>query len=199
MVSPYYTLTNLVATNVQGFNSVVLNPQIATNTANIASLSSYVYSSVVPHSRIPLIVLNGVSATASVGLSGYGIDQNIISGLVCVIGLTNSVVGSIELFIGIEKQSESALLLSKEFYVLAIDIYKTIHLNAHERGVEASTFLNETYSRYIELIRQNGVMDKNINDQLLDLDGFNSTIKMREILSPKSLSSTSFDSEVELV
>jgi len=60
---PYYTLSNLVPTTtveedpfcVQGFNSVVLNPQIATNTASISSLqtqvtnlSNYVYNSLVP-------------------------------------------------------------------------------------------------------------------------------------------------------
>ena len=63
MVAPYYTLSNLVPTTtieedgfvVQGFNSVVLNPQIATNTASIASLqsqltslSNYVYNSLSP-------------------------------------------------------------------------------------------------------------------------------------------------------
>jgi hypothetical protein len=73
MVSPYYTLTNLVATStltedpfcVQGFNSVVLDPQIATNATNIATnatdistLSNYVYNSLVPG----LIALQGIEA-----------------------------------------------------------------------------------------------------------------------------------------
>jgi hypothetical protein len=64
--SPYYTYTNLNPTNViaetpfcvQGFNSVVLNPQIAqiainttniaTNTTDIANLENYVYNILTP-------------------------------------------------------------------------------------------------------------------------------------------------------
>jgi hypothetical protein len=140
--------------------------------------------------RIPLIVLNGVSATASVGLSGYGINQSIISGIVCVIGLTNGIIGSIELFIGIEKMSENALMLSKEFYVLSTDIYKTITLNRDERGIDSSTFLNESYSRYIELIRQNGCIDKVFNDQLVSIDDVKPLV---QIPSPIKINEKSFD------
>jgi hypothetical protein len=140
--------------------------------------------------RIPLIVLNGVSATASVGLSGYGISQSIISGIVCVIGLTNGIIGSIELFIGIEKMSEIALVLSKDFYCLATDIYKTITLNREERGIDSSTFLNESYSRYIELIRQNGCIDKVFNDQLVSIDDIKPLVK---IPSPIKINEKSFE------
>lgn len=148
--------------------------------------------------KIPLIVLNGVSATASVGLSTYGFSQNLISGIVCVIGLTNGIITSVEMFLGIEKSAEKSIILSKEFYVLSCDIYKTIHLNPHERGVEASVFMSDCYSRYIELVRQNGVMDKTLNDQMMDLESLKSPIQMRVPLTPKSMSSVSYDSMGDL-
>lgn len=148
--------------------------------------------------KIPLIVLNGVSATASVGLSTYGFSQNLISGIVCVIGLTNGIITSVEMFLGIEKSAEKSIILSKEFYVLSCDIYKTIHLNPHERGVEASVFMSDCYSRYIELVRQNGVMDKSLNDQMMDLDSLKPPIQMRIPITPKSMSSASYDSMGDL-
>lgn len=152
--------------------------------------------------KIPLIVFNGFSATASVGLSTYGFSQNLISGMVCLIGLTNSIITSVELFLGIEKMAENAIILSKEFYVLSCDIYKCINLNAYERGVESSIFLGDCYSRYIELIRQNGVMDKSLNDQMMDLGTLRPPIRTRvPMILPQSptkqasISSSSFDSD----
>lgn len=122
--------------------------------------------------KIPMIIFNSISSVASVGLATYNVSQNMISALVCGIGLTNSIIGSIELYLGINEKASESILLSKEFYILSVDIFKTIHLTSGERGVDSSTFLNECYSRYIELIKKNGVVEKDLSDQLIDLDGF---------------------------
>jgi hypothetical protein len=81
-------------------------------------------------------------------------------------------------------------MLSKEFYVLSTDIYKTITLNRDERGIDSSTFLNESYSRYIELIRQNGCIDKVFNDQLVSVDDVKPLV---QIPSPIKINEKFFD------
>jgi len=144
--------------------------------------------------KIPLICLNGISATASVGLANYDVDQKVISAIICLIGLTNGIITSTELFLQIEKQAEKSILLCKEFYILACDIFKIIHLNERDRGVDCNKFLDETYSRYIELIRGNGVMEKEISDQLLELScgniPLNNQMPISPMKSPNSIIST---------
>ena len=55
------------------------------------------YNDKLKYFKIPLIIFNSTSSVASVGLRTYGFSQNMISALVCGIGLTNSIIGSIEL------------------------------------------------------------------------------------------------------
>jgi hypothetical protein len=46
---------------------------------------------------------------------------------------------------------ELELKQSKEFYSLAIDLYKMLHLNIEHRGEEGVSYLNKKYSMYTKL------------------------------------------------
>jgi hypothetical protein len=152
------------------------------------------YNDKLKYFKIPLIIFNSISSVASVGLGTYGFSQNLISALVCGIGLTNSIIGSIELYLGINEKASGSILLSKEYYILSVDIFKTIHLTSSERMTDPLTFLNECYSRYIDLIKKNGLVDKDIQDKLIDLDGFVKTPNIPSTPLSINVSNTSSDS-----
>jgi hypothetical protein len=145
--------------------------------------------------KLPIIVMSSISGVASVGLNGYGITQSNINAIICLLSLTTSIIGSVELFLGIHEQAEVSLILYKEWYLLATDIYKITKLKESDRGTDGIRYLDEVYSKYTELIRKNGVFDiKTVNDKLLNLDD----VLQTPLSSPLSLKMKSFDSEVDL-
>ena len=77
--------------------------------------------------RLPVIILASLNSTASVGLQPY-LEQQIISGTTCLIGMIMGIIGSLELYLGIQTSMELELKQSKEFYTLAINLYKTLAL-----------------------------------------------------------------------
>ena len=61
--------------------------------------------------RLPIILISGVSSVCAVGLQPY-IEQQTISVITCLLSLTCGIVGSIELFLGIQSQMENELLIT---------------------------------------------------------------------------------------
>jgi hypothetical protein len=139
--------------------------------------------------KLPLIVLNSLSATFSIGAGGYNIDQHIINGVICSIGIINGIISAVELQLGIERKAEDALIASKDFYILGCDILKVLTLEHDERGCESILFLNDMYAKYIELIKNNDIINKSIVDELLIINMTTKTTKIPLTLS--SLNSNS--------
>ena len=75
--------------------------------------------------RLPMIILASVNSTASVGLQPV-LDQTIISGITCLIGMIMGIIGSLELYLGIQTSMEMELKHSKDYYTLAIHIQNII-------------------------------------------------------------------------
>ena len=139
-------------------------------------------------------MLNSLSATFSIGAGGYNIDQHVINAVICSIS-------AVELQLGIERKAEDALIASKDFYILGCDILKVLTLEHDERGCESILFLNDMYSKYIELIKNNDIINKAIIDELLVINMTTKSVKMPLSLTPlSSNSSNSFTQkdEVEL-
>lgn len=55
---------------------------------------------------------------------------------------------------------EVELNSSKDFYILAIDIFKMLSLTAENRGVDGKTFLDEKYQVYCKLIETSDIIGK---------------------------------------
>jgi hypothetical protein len=110
----------------------------------------YYFKSYSKYFRIPLIILASINSTASVGLQKF-IDQQWISLTTCIIGMIIGAVTSLELYLNINSNMELELKQSKEFYSLAIDLYKMTHLNIEHRGEEGVSYLNKKYSMYTKL------------------------------------------------
>lgn len=116
--------------------------------------------------RLPLIVLASINSTASVGLQPV-LDQQIISGITCLIGMIMGIIGSLELYLGIQNAMELELKQSKEFYTLAIHLYKTLSLRRENRLEDGKEYLNEKYSLYIKLCESSNLLDRRMKSDLL--------------------------------
>jgi hypothetical protein len=119
--------------------------------------------------RLPIIVISALNSVASVSLQPF-IEQGYISLINMFLSLSCGIIGSIELFFGYSKQMELELSGSKEFYVLAVDIFKYLSLTPSNRSVDGVTFLAEAYSRYIKLIEASAILKTRIEDKLITLD-----------------------------
>jgi len=110
----------------------------------------YYFKSYSKYFRIPLILLASINSTASVGLQRF-IDQQWISLTTCIIGIIIGAITSVELYLNINSNMDLELKQSKEFYSLAVDLYKMLHLNIEHRSEEGVSYLNQKYSIYTKL------------------------------------------------
>jgi ABC-type antimicrobial peptide transport system permease subunit len=118
--------------------------------------------------RLPLIVISGINSVISVGLQQY-LEQPTISGITCVLSLICSIIGSIELFLAIQKRVEAELISSREYYLLTIDIQKTLLLNREHRPLPAKEYLEKIYNTYIKLTESSNLVKKSIKDALSEV------------------------------
>lgn len=115
--------------------------------------------------RIPIIVLSGVNSVFSVGLQPY-MNQGLISVINCLLALACGIIGSVELYLKINEQMENNFLLSKDYYILSIDIFKQLNLLRENRTIDGKTYLDEKFNEYSKLIETSEYTRKTILDNL---------------------------------
>lgn len=118
--------------------------------------------------RIPIILLSSINSVASVSFQAW-LPQSYISLVNMFLSLVVGIVGSIEMFYGLQKQMETELIGSKDFYILNCDIYKYLSLTPEHRTTEPQQFLQETYGRYIKLVEVSIVLKKKMEDTLVTI------------------------------
>lgn len=111
--------------------------------------------------RLPLIVLASINSTASVGLQPL-MEQQIISGITCLIGMFMGIISAYELYLGIQGNMELELKQSKDFYTLSIDLFKTLSLRRENRGEDGKDYLNKKYSHYIKLTEASNLLKRKL-------------------------------------
>jgi len=119
--------------------------------------------------RLPVIILNGANSIIAVGLQPYA-DQGTISLTTSLIALTCGIIGSIELYLGIQKRLENDLISQRDYYLLGIDIYKTLSLNKSNRPIPAKDFLEKSYNTYTKLIESSSTLARVKGDKLIPID-----------------------------
>lgn len=129
--------------------------------------------------RLPVIILNGANSIIAVGLQPYA-NQGAISLTTSLIALTCGIIGSIELFFGIQKRLENDLISQRDYYLLSIDIFKTLSLDKNNRPIPAKDFLEKSYNIYTKLIESSSTLAKVKGDKLIDIN-----IDEDIILTPK--------------
>ena len=118
--------------------------------------------------RIPIIILSGFNSVLSVGLSKF-VNQDLVSVITCLVSLVCGIVGSIELFLSIQSNMENELTVSKEYYLLAIDIQKILTLSRENRAPNAKEILEEKFQQYHKLFEGSQLLQKKITDRLAPL------------------------------
>jgi hypothetical protein len=118
--------------------------------------------------RIPVIVLNGANSIISVGMQPYA-TQGAISLTTSLIALTCGIVGSIELFFGIQKRLENDMISQRDYYLLGIDIFKTLSLIKANRPIPAKDFLEKSYNTYTKLIESSSTLNVIKGDKLIPI------------------------------
>jgi hypothetical protein len=119
--------------------------------------------------RIPTIVFSAIGVFASVGLVPY-LQQGYVSLTTCGLSLITGIINSIELFIGVQKGMELELSSSKDFYILATDIFKMLSLTPRNRMCSGKAFLDEKYQTYCKLIESSNLLKLKIKDRLAPLE-----------------------------
>jgi hypothetical protein len=119
--------------------------------------------------RMPVIILNGINSIFAVGLQPY-MFQGTISLTNSLIALTCGIIGSIELYLGIQKRLENDMISQRDYYLLSIDIYKTLSLNKSNRPIPAKDFLEKSYNTYTKLIESSSTLARVKGDKLIPID-----------------------------
>jgi hypothetical protein len=119
--------------------------------------------------RMPVIILNGINSIFAVGLQPY-IYQGTISLTNSLIALTCGIIGSIELYLGIQKRLENDMISQRDYYLLGIDIFKTLSLDKANRPIPAKDYLEKSYNIYTKLIESSSTLAKVKGDKLIQID-----------------------------
>ena len=126
----------------------------------------YHFKSYGKYFRIPQIILASVTSTASIGLQPL-LEQGVISGITCVLGMIMGILSAIEIYMGISTAMEVELKQSKDFYTLSIDLFKTLSLKREVRGENGKDYLNQKYSQYIKQTESSNLLKRQLKVDLL--------------------------------
>ena len=149
----------------------VLN-NIRINCVLLSKLHKHRYfelKSTLKYYRLPVIILNGANSIIAVGLQPYA-TQGAISLTTSLIALTCGIIGSIELYFGIQKRLENDMISQRDYYLLGIDIYKTLSLDKENRPIPSKDYLEKSYNIYTKLIESSSTLAKVKNDKLIPIN-----------------------------
>jgi hypothetical protein len=128
----------------------------------------FIFKDILQYFRLPLIIISGINSIVSVGLQPY-VTQSIISMITCLLALICSIIGSIELYLAIQKSMENELTSQRDYYLMSVDIYKTLSLSREHRPVPAKDYLEKQYNSYCKLIENSNTIMKRLDDRLAPL------------------------------
>ena len=116
--------------------------------------------------RIPLIILSTVNSVFSVGLSQYA-SQETTSTVNCFLSLLCAIISAIELFLGIHKKMEQALVSYHGYKLLSIRIAAQRRLTPENRQEDGHVFLTSVLNEYRNLFEGSNVLRIQLHDRLL--------------------------------
>lgn len=119
--------------------------------------------------KLPIIIVSAFNSAFSVCLQPYTEQQN-ISVINCALALLCSIIGSIEIYLGLSKRTEDEIMISKDYYILSINIYKILSLDIHNRPSDSRLILESFWNEYCGLIDKSHLLGKNIIDSLQPIE-----------------------------
>lgn len=144
-------------------NKIRINSITLSNKHRIIALH---YQSISKWFDLPIIVCS--TFASSIGSISYMPDGDKAQ-INLFISMFITILTSIKLYLNITSNLNNEILLSREFYILSVDIYKNLNLRLENRP-NGNDFLNECYSNYIKLCEKSNLMSKLRKDELLKID-----------------------------
>jgi len=119
--------------------------------------------------KLPIIIISAFNSAFCVALQPYTQQQN-ISVINCALALMCSIIGSIEIYLGVSKRVEDEVLISKEYYLLSINIYKILSLDHSNRPNDSRIVLEGFWNDYSKLIEKSHLLQCKLADSLQPID-----------------------------
>ena len=142
-------------------NSVLLSEKHKKKFYRFKSYSNYF--------DMPILILSCLSSPLSVGSQDY-LSQETISISTCIVGVLIAMITSVKLYLNIDSVLQKENKVARDFYCLAIDIFKTLTLPYQKRGEDDTTYLNKTYNTYVKLLETSTLLKQRFKqDQLINL------------------------------
>jgi len=116
---------------------------------------------------LPILITSVFSSSFS---SLNIIDQNLTNIITTSISMFITILTSIKLYLNLNNIINDENSISKDYYILSIDIYKMLLLEPENRGIEALVYLNECYSTYCKLTESSTILYKSIRKDELIID-----------------------------
>tara|TARA_R110000803_G_scaffold83754_2_gene149821 strand:- start:1885 stop:2232 length:348 start_codon:yes stop_codon:yes gene_type:complete len=76
----------------------------------------------------------------------------------------------VEVYLNIQKGMENEFAASKEYYLLAVEIFKILNVDRSRRSISGKDFLEDIMNRYRKLIEQTNLSQTKIPDTLVPLE-----------------------------
>ena len=124
------------------------------------------YQHVSKYFDIPIIILSTISSSLG---SNSMIPNSEKDTITLLISMFVTIAASVKLYLNITSNLNQEIALSREYYVLSIDIYKNLNLPMGMRP-DPVQYLNECYSQYVKLIEQSTLNNKIKKDELLKIE-----------------------------
>lgn len=128
--------------------------------------SALSYQHVSRYFDIPIIILSTISSSLG---SNSMIPDTSKETITLLISMFVTIATSIKLYLNITSNLNQEISLSREYYVLAIDIFKNLNLPLDNRP-DPVQYLNDCYSQYVKLIEQSTLNNKIKKDELLKIE-----------------------------
>jgi hypothetical protein len=119
--------------------------------------------------KLPIIIISAFNSAFCVSLQPYTQQQN-ISVINCALALMCSIIGSVEIYLGVSKRVEDEVLISKEYYLLSINIYKVLSLDACNRPHDSRIVLESFWNEYSKLVDKSHLLQCKMPDSLQPID-----------------------------
>ena len=123
--------------------------------------SFFYWKSYSKYFRIPVLVMSSINATASVGLQQF-VNQKWISLTTCIIGMLIGTITAVEMYLNVTSNMDLELKQSKDYYTLAIDIYRITRLPLEQRGEDGNSYLAKKYASYYKLAEASSLLYKKL-------------------------------------
>ena len=160
-------------TNSWNSNIIEILEGVRTNAVNLSEYhrrSYFYFKNLSNYFDIPIIIISTIAGSFSVGADPY-LEQRNISLIRCLSSMVITILGSIKLYLNISQNLENESNMSREFYVLSVEIFKQISLPTEQRNTNGIEFLNSKYSQYIKLYEESNLLKKQYKkDTLTKID-----------------------------